>query len=406
MTAFLPLMLLPGILGKFMFIIPLVVTTALALSLVEAYWMLPSHAMAWGLPKPRVRWRMRSVAGLIALPLRTLIWLVKLPVHLGDRLDVLAGPVRQRCQRRLRRSYTRRLIQVLRHPWRTMISLLAVMVLLMTVATSAETIARYLPASIGDKVANIGIKVDFFASEPVRLYYVNVQMPVGTPLAETLQTVTAIEGKVRRHIKPGEVRQMISYSGLLFTETAPFFGDHFGQVVVALNPKTAALRSVEEMVHSMRDAVVSTPGPVAVTFLTLAGGPPTTKPVSIKVLGNSAADITPAADALKQALAAIDGVSDISDDNTSGQRTLTLTIDTAAAQRAGINPAQLSRTLQLLVKGEVVASLRDQGETIDVRVRAGRRTLLAHRFNFSAFAFSKNSFRAVISAFAKTLSAS
>ena len=46
MAAFLPLMLLPGILGKFMLVIPLVVTVALAISLIEAYWMLPGHMMA------------------------------------------------------------------------------------------------------------------------------------------------------------------------------------------------------------------------------------------------------------------------------------------------------------------------------------------------------------------------
>jgi multidrug efflux pump subunit AcrB len=46
MAAFLPLMLLPGILGQFMMVIPLVVTVALAISLVEAFWMLPSHIMA------------------------------------------------------------------------------------------------------------------------------------------------------------------------------------------------------------------------------------------------------------------------------------------------------------------------------------------------------------------------
>src|SRR5690606_24499943 len=45
MAAFLPLMLLPGIVGKFMFVIPAVVTLALAMSLVEAYWMLPAHVV-------------------------------------------------------------------------------------------------------------------------------------------------------------------------------------------------------------------------------------------------------------------------------------------------------------------------------------------------------------------------
>ncbi|HEB82633.1 MAG TPA: efflux RND transporter permease subunit, partial [Gammaproteobacteria bacterium] len=46
MSAFLPLVLMPGIMGKFMMVVPLVVSIALAISLVEAYWMLPAHVIA------------------------------------------------------------------------------------------------------------------------------------------------------------------------------------------------------------------------------------------------------------------------------------------------------------------------------------------------------------------------
>jgi multidrug efflux pump subunit AcrB len=158
-------------------------------------------------------------------------------------------------------------------------------------------------------------------------------------------------------------------------ETAPFFGDHFGQVVVALNPKKGDMRGVAEMVESMRADVVNTAGPDAVYFLTLAGGPPTSKPISVKVRGNSFDDIRPAVAALKQTLATIDGVKDISDDDSSGQRTLTLQVNTDAAHRAGINQALIARTLRLLVDGEIVTSLRDRGEELDVRVLAKQNKL-------------------------------
>ena len=42
-SAFTPLMLLPGIVGDFMLIIPLVVTVGLLVSLIEAFWILPAH---------------------------------------------------------------------------------------------------------------------------------------------------------------------------------------------------------------------------------------------------------------------------------------------------------------------------------------------------------------------------
>ena len=370
MAAFLPLMLLPGILGKFMFIIPLVVTTALALSLIEAFWMLPSHAMDWAVPKHSRIGPVTSVWALIKLPFKLLVRIIHAPLSLGDWIDTHANPVRQRVLRWLRRSYTRRLINVLRHPFITLFSILLVISLLMAVALKAKTIAEYLPPEFAEKFAQLEIRVDFFASDPIRLYYVNVRMPVGTPLAETLKLVTQVEQKVRSHVQPGEARQIISYSGLLFTETAPFFGDHFGQVVVALNPKTEALRGVAEMVESMRADVVNTVGPEEVYFLTLAGGPPTSKPVSVKVRGDSFEQIRPAVVSLKKLLSGIPGVKDISDDDSSGQRALTLRINTDATHRAGINPALIARTLRLLVDGEVVSSLRDRGEEIDVRVLA------------------------------------
>ncbi|MEL7298511.1 MAG: efflux RND transporter permease subunit, partial [Pseudomonadota bacterium] len=47
-SAFLPLMLLPGIVGKFMFVIPFVVTVGLLVSLVEAFWILPAHVVSLG----------------------------------------------------------------------------------------------------------------------------------------------------------------------------------------------------------------------------------------------------------------------------------------------------------------------------------------------------------------------
>ena len=46
-AAFLPLALLPGVLGEFMRVIPIVVSVALAVSLLEAYWMLPAHVIAF-----------------------------------------------------------------------------------------------------------------------------------------------------------------------------------------------------------------------------------------------------------------------------------------------------------------------------------------------------------------------
>lgn len=326
MAVFLPLMLLPGILGKFMLIIPLVVTTALAISLVEAYWMLPAHVIAAkvSFSKPSRVHRMR--------------------------VSLL---------RRIRLTYTRMLLKVMRVPF----------------ITFAGAVLLFI-AAIGG-VAGGFVKIDFFASDPLRLYYVNIEMPRGTPLDKTMDKILQVEDAVRKHIRAGELREIASYAGQLFTETAPLIGEQYGQILVALTPKTQALRNVDEMIEAMRADVSAVPGPERISFLRLAGGPPTSKPISIKVRGDEFAEIRAAADELRTIMSANPAILDVGDDDSPGQQELVLRVNQDAALRADLNPTVIARTTRLLVDGEVVASMQDQGEKLDIRVRARSRSLNA-----------------------------
>lgn len=318
-AAFLPLMLMPGIVGKFMFVIPLVVTMALAISMFEAFWMLPAHVAAL-----RINFNRPS------------------RVHRA----------RMRATHWLQVKYGRALIAVMRRPGRS----LAVAVLLFAAALGA--------------LAAGAVHVNFFAFDPFRLYYVNVQMPVGSSLEDTLEVAGRIEQKVLHHVQPGEVRATAVYAGQMFTETEPFFGEHRGQVMVSLNPWHEGLRSVDEMIEAMRDDVLNTAGPARISFLRLSDGPPTTKPINIKVRGDDFAEVRTAADALQGILRSIPAVSDVSDDSSDGRMELVLRLNTDAVKRAGLHPAVVTRTLRTMMDGEIVARMQDQGEKVEVRVRA------------------------------------
>jgi len=318
MSAFLPLMLLPGILGKFMLVIPLVVTVALAISLVEAYWMLPAHVIAarvnFDKPSPIHRFRVRA-----------LHW--------------------------IRIRYVRGLLRVIRRPLTALLVMLAL-----------------FAGAVGATITTI--KFDFFASDPMRLFYINVYMPTGTPLGKTMQTVREVEDRARRHIEEAETRSIVSYAGQMFTETAPFFGDHYGQVLVSLRPQGPVLRGVDSVIDALRADVTAVPGPDRVTLLRLSGGPPTSKPISVKVRGDELDEIRAAADALKSFLTSHAAISDVSDDSPIGQHEYALRLDMDAVRKAGLDPTLVSRTLNLLVDGEVAATMQDRGEEVALRVRA------------------------------------
>jgi len=322
-AAFLPLMLLPGIMGDFMFVIPLVVTSALAISLLQAYWILPVHvAMAklnYSKPSKLQRWRAETTH-----------W--------------------------LRINYCRLLVKVMRRPMKSILLVLGLFIL---------TVILFVK----------GVRVQFFAFDPIRMFYVNVEMPAGTALQDTLQQVEIIEAKVREQLQPGEARGVVSVAGQMFTQTAPFFGDQYGQLTVSLNPRHNDMRGTGEIVDAMREQVQSIIGPTKISFLIMEGGPPKGRPISVKVRGDDFDTIESAVTALKKIIKNIPGSTNLSDDDSPGKLELKLQFDTEALRNASLNPADIARNIRLLFDGEIVASMQHQGEQLDVRVRAVPKTL-------------------------------
>ncbi len=323
-AAFLPLMLLPGIVGKFMFVIPFVVTVGLLISLIEAFWMLPAHVNGLG----------RHAIG-------------------RSRTQAL----RERWTHLLRVKYTRLLIHVMRYP-KTYLSL-----------------AFLLFLGAGAAVGAGLVKFQFFAFDPIRLYYVNVDMPPNAPIAETLRQTLAVEERVRAGLRDGEARSVTSLAGIKFTETEPVYGDQYGQIAVSLNPAAPDVRGLDEIIEDMRESVIQTPGRATISFLKLSGGPPTAKPISVKVRADDRAELRAAADAVKAIVARIPGARDVVDNDTPGRDELSLRVDVKAARNAGLDPGLVARLVRLHVDGEVVADLRDRGEKVELRVRATPRTV-------------------------------
>jgi len=325
MSAFLPLVLMPGIMGKFMMVVPLVVSIGLAISLVEAFWMLPAHVIV--------------IKSNFEQPSKMQIW-------------------RQNFTHRLQIKYIRSLIKVMRYPKRA--AALIVLPFILAIASIAAEM----------------VEMDFFASDPIRKFYVNVEMPPGTPLEETLSTTLKIEKVARSFLSNEETRALVSYAGQMFTETEPFFGNSYGQIMISLNPDNGyQFRHVDGVLDEIRGAISDYPGPINISFFRLAGGPPTAKPISIKVRGDDLPQIHTAANALKDILRSIPAVKDISDDASKGRNELNLVFNSYAIQNSGLTPSDIARNLRLLVDGEIVASMQHMGEELEVRVKAAARDL-------------------------------
>jgi multidrug efflux pump subunit AcrB len=319
MAAFLPLMLLPGILGEFMKVIPIVVTLALAISLLEAYWMLPAHVIAAKLNFTKISRQQKT---------------------------------REAVTHWIRIKYTRLLLKALRYPISSIITVLFIFSL-----------------AVGTVIGG-HIRFNFFEADGLRLFYVNIEMSRGTSLKETSKVLYEVEKQALKQINEDELRASIIYAGQQFTETEPLFADTVGQIMISLNPGTTDGRTVDEIADAVEASVKNMPGPTNISLLRMKEGPPTSRAISVKVRGDEFSEIKEAADALINYLNNNEYFNNASLDYRPGNPELVLRYDGEAIKRAGINPTIISRSIQAYIDGEIVTDFQDEGEEVKLRVLA------------------------------------
>lgn len=311
--AFLPLLFLPGLMGRFMFVTPLTVIVTLLMSLAASLWLLPRHASAWGGTSKDEGWR-----------------------------DILA--------RRLRHAYGRALARAFRRP--------------------APVIAAFGAVFLvaGAAIGLEWIKPRWFASDPLRVFNVNLRMPAATPLDQTLEAARKLELAARAQARPGELNATLATAGLQFTPSELAMGEHLGQVTVSLAPESAGGRSVPEFVAALRP-VLKAEGAENISVQVLSADLPMLSNISLRLSGAPMDRLAAAAQALHRVLEQQPGFSDIQEDASASQPSMNLRVHAPAAARAGLDPFKLAAMVRLHFEGVSVGKLADGEDSLDVVVR-------------------------------------
>jgi multidrug efflux pump subunit AcrB len=311
-AAFLPLMLLPGVIGDFMRVIPVVVSLALLASLFESFTILPSHIAEWGRGGRR-----------------------------GGR-PVLGFD-------RVRRFYGRLLKKTIRRRY-------------WVIGITTLLILASLPVAFA-------VGVDMFADEEIPLVYVYATLAEGTRLDATDAVLGKLEAAARRAFPPGELKYARTDAGLQELEAEWVLKPSVGQMVVELREKKFRSLSVDEAISRMRKEAQSIPGIVSLKFHRISSGPPTGAPVEAKIRGDRLDELIRVTEAVKAELAAMDGVEDIEDNFMTGVPELRVVVDEERAAMHGLAVAQVAGTVHAAFQGRMTTEFLDGEDDIDVLVR-------------------------------------
>ncbi len=311
-AAFLPLILLTGIMGKFMRIIPLVFSLALLASLFEAFFLLPSHYADWTLKSKEHK--------------------------KGDRKFFI----------RLKKGYRKLLFKILRKRYFVISALVVILIISFGV----------IPL----------VGVEMFGEEDFDQFKVLLKFPEGTSLEETNRIVKKFEVAATK-IPQEPIDHIITNVGLLQANEEWLIKKNVAQILFQLKPQENRKTSTKDMMKMMQSQVKNISGPTSIEFEEIVGGPPVGKDVSIKVQGKYLTNIKKAALALQDSLKLIDGVDGITDDFPAGKNEINIIADEEKAALYGFNIQTISMFVRSAFDGIKATEYRDADEEIDVIVK-------------------------------------
>jgi multidrug efflux pump subunit AcrB len=311
-AGFTPLLFMTGMMGKFISAIPKAVIFALLASLVEALIVLPAHT---------------AEVAQFNNWFRKKLGMKKKHTYIEAEDDDLTAtkPVKRNpVYLLLRKGYRKQLGLTLRYRY------VAVGTVILLAILSIAAV-RMLP-------------VRMFPDEDFDQIIVQYDLPPGTTLELTDKVTQQVESIVGA-IPADEVKAVVAISGYQIKNYQFLPGSHLGEVNIDLVSAADRTRSDREIMEELRKNIGGVPGIVELNLSRPQAGPPTGKPVEIRILGPRLEVLEELGEKLKKELATIEGVVDIRDDFTRDGREYLLNVDRDRAAELGISSRDVGMTV-------------------------------------------------------------
>jgi multidrug efflux pump subunit AcrB len=316
MLAFLPILFMGGIFGKFLYSIPVVVVLTLVFSWIESHLFLPSHVMLSTPPKITRRGQ----------------WIEK-----GMSI------------------YHRFVLVILKHKWKFLFVFIGSFILLLSFSVS---VLKF--------VLNTEKDSDFFT--------VTVEAPRGTSLRQTASMVAEVENELMEKI-PKNIFKSISTT--VGHHDSPFGGSmgqysNWAMITVYLIPAQDRNIESEVLIEQLKPVVDKLKVDLGFDKLHVglfgesfnAG-----KPVDVTYISSDDAARTTFEKETMEYLKTIRGVSNIETSTLEGKDELSIKLNYAKLAETGVTALDVANTVRTAYDGVVVTSVRKQGEEIDYRVK-------------------------------------
>jgi multidrug efflux pump subunit AcrB len=312
-VAFLPMMFMEGIIGKFVYSIPVVVVILLIFSWVEAIFILPNHVADFANPNAHPKER------------RLLVWMTDLYEKL------------------LRWALKLRYL----------------------------TIALTLAAFVGS-IALAGIvKFQLFPPGAEDQFYLQVTLPAGSSLEDTRHVLSKMDKEVRKHVPEELLETTVAVAGdnsANEQEALKQIGDRFGYLKVILTSFAVRDISAYKVMDDVKGGMQGMFPDVEINYVMLKGGPPTGRALQVEITGSDE-HREASGRALIALLESIDGVHSVESGLLAGEPEIHIEVDRKLAAYANVDLASIATHIRAAFDGIPVSTLKQGIEEVDVTIR-------------------------------------
>ena len=315
LLVFMPMFFMKGIMGKIIKVMPLTISIALIISLLESLLILPAHLKS-GLSRSKKTTQKEHT------------WFIK-----------------------IRNNFKEKLTFVLRYRY------IVVPVFIVLFITCGVLCGRNL-------------KFVLFGEKTATDLFIVAELPLGNSLKATSDKVAEIE-KIIASLPEEELEAFsttIGYHPLFLSEMTNITG-----IIVNLTPHNERDRTIVEITESLKKETDKLEGFEKIEY-TIDSGPPIGKAVNVHIVSNYNNERKELTEKILSFLKNIEGVKDLQRSDKAGKEQISVIIDYDKLAKLGLTVSDITGNLRVAYDGEIVTSIRIGDEDVNLRVISNRQS--------------------------------
>lgn len=320
-SAFIPLLLMEGKMGRFLALFPVVVTIALTASLIECLLVLPSHVVEFSGKNPHTKPKEKKGAN-------------KLSKYLISKYQVAIK-------------------WALSHRRIVIISVIALLVSSLALVVTGK------------------IRMEFFPKSASQNITMNIKLENGAKLEQTNNVVSKIESFILNMEEKVDVESIVTNVGQLQENHQTQTKSNYAEVKIDFIDVDDMSYSDAEIKNSIREFTDKQMEIASYSFTVGRGGPPTGEDLELRILGNDMDVLKKINSDVLTVLENIDGLTDIESSLVESDKEVQIIPNYDALKFYGFSESDVASLIRTAAYGTTISTYRGSGsDEIDITLKA------------------------------------